>query len=79
MPATLVRLVVEYRNGDKNFLGYYSGEFVKCHGETDEKALRRAFSSLITAEQKRLARVGLHFKGTDEARSNPSTDQDRTG
>jgi hypothetical protein len=62
MAATNVRLVVEYRNGDKNFLAMYSGETVKCNGETDGGALDAAFRSLLDREEERLKQVGKKLK-----------------
>jgi hypothetical protein len=58
MAATQVRLVAEYRNGNKNFLAMYSGEFVKANGETDGGALLAAFQTLIDREDERLKQIG---------------------
>jgi hypothetical protein len=66
MAATRVRLVVEYRNGDMNYLAQYSGEFVKCDGEGDVSALDAAYVTLLQKEADR-----LHAR-TEEARTLPA-------
>ena len=61
MPATRVRVVFEFRNGDGNFLSKRTSEtFVECSSEWDFQALSRACLVAISEHETRAeALIGL--------------------
>lgn len=51
MSATRVRVVLEYRNGDGNFLSLHRGDFVTTKGEHDKGATDAAYLVAIQIKE----------------------------